>query len=214
MFTGIIEELGTLKRIQRQGNAARLTVECSVVVKERETGVSIAVNGVCVTASVISDAGFEADLSPETLDRTTLGSLPSGVRVNLERPLAFGGRLDGHLVTGHVDGIGIVDAIRKAGDFMEVQYRAPENLMPFIVEKGSIAVDGISLTVAGLEAERFRVAYIPETAARTNLTDIRVGDRVNLETDLVGKYVARFLESWHPSAGGVTIDLLKNEGYI
>jgi len=194
MFTGIVEELGTVVALEQKGEAARLTVSAKSVIDDLHPGESIAVDGVCLTVVTCLGQAFSADLSPETLHRSTLGGLKAGDRVNLERPLRFGDRLGGHLVLGHVDGIGTIVRVTPSGDGYLFRFTYPPELEGLLVFKGSIAVDGISLTVANLEPGFFSVAVIPHTFQVTTLGIKGVGAKVNLEADILGKYVARQLQ--------------------
>jgi riboflavin synthase len=195
LFTGIIEELGAVESLQRHKNGARLSIACSGVLSDLTQGASIAVNGVCLTAVDVRPNGFSADLSPETLERSTLGHLNLGERVNLERPLSLQTRLSGHIVQGHVDGTGTVEALRELGDGnWELVVRVPRDLDRFLVYKGSITIDGISLTIASVKDGLVRVAIIPHTYQATNLSSRKPGDRVNIECDVIAKHVARLLE--------------------
>jgi riboflavin synthase len=191
MFTGIIEELGSV----RSFNAGRLTIHCSHVLSDLITGASIAVNGVCLTAVDITHEGFSADLAPETLDRSNLGDLQPGGRVNLERPLSLQTRLSGHIVQGHVDGTGTLESLRALGDDnWELRVRVPAELDRYLVYKGSITLDGISLTIASMEAGIVRVAIIPHTYEATNLSTRTPGDRINIECDVLAKHIGKLLE--------------------
>jgi len=212
VFTGIIEEVGTLRESGPFGGGYRIRIECNRIVEDLRPGGSVSVSGACLTATDVRPDGFQAELSPETVARSTLARLPMGTAVNLERSLRLSDRLEGHLVTGHVDSTGRVRAIRQQGDYVEIEYSAPPEVLRLVVEKGSIAVDGISLTVAGLFPDSFRVAVIPESVRRTNLSRIEAGDAVNLECDLIGKYVERFIGNLKPS-GGVTLEKLQEHGY-
>ncbi len=193
MFTGIVEALGNLAEVKPVGGGYRLRVETSLA-GNLAPGDSIAVNGVCLTATFSSDREFHADVGPETARVTMLGALHLGQRVNLERPLRADGRLGGHFVLGHVDGMGTVDHIRSEAESHWLTISYPPSLAPFFIRKGSVAVDGISLTVAGLGERQFDVQIIPFTWQHTTLSALRVGDRVNLECDMVGKYIVRALE--------------------
>jgi riboflavin synthase len=196
MFTGIIEELGTLASIEQRGDGARLRVTCKVVVEDAFEGASIAVNGVCLTALEITAEGFSADIAPETMRRTNLGDLAPNARVNLERPVQAMGRLGGHVVQGHVDGTGVFEELAPLGNGnWWLRIRVPESLDHYIVEKGSIAIDGISLTVAAIADCVLSVTIIPHTYAHTTLGAHKPGARVNLETDILAKYVERLLRS-------------------
>jgi riboflavin synthase len=199
MFTGIVEGTGTVAAMRRPpaGGAARLEVEAPWPAGELAVGDSVAVDGCCLTVVARTAGGFAADVVAETLRRTTLGRLPAGARVNLERPLALGGRLGGHLVQGHVDGVGRVLERRPAGEGgEEVRVDLPGDLARYVVEKGSIAVDGVSLTVAGVGQGWFAVALVPHTLAATTLGERAPGDPVNLEVDVVAKYVERLVQPW------------------
>jgi riboflavin synthase len=195
LFTGIVEELGTVRAVVPKAAGARLEVEASRVLEDAEVGASIAVNGCCLTVVGLGRGWWAADAVEETLRRTCLGALRKGDRVNLERPLRLTDRLGGHLVQGHVDGVGTIVARVPAGDGSTVvRVRAPERLLRYVVEKGSIAVDGVSLTVAGVEPGGFSVALIPHALAGTTLGIKDVGAPVNLEVDLLAKYVERLLQ--------------------
>ena len=189
MFTGIIEEVGSVVRITENGMA----IQAATVLEDLKIGDSLAVNGACLTAVSRSDTGFEVDLSPETMRRTALGDLASGSPVNLERALRASDRLGGHIVQGHVDGAGRIMSAREEGDSIVFRVRAPKRLMPYVVEKGFIAVDGISLTVVKRGASSFTLAIIPYTLHNTNLKALSNGVRVNLEADILAKYVENLL---------------------
>jgi riboflavin synthase len=197
MFTGIVEESGRVAAVQVRPGGARLEIVAPLVAAGARAGDSVAINGVCLTVTDVAagEARLAFDAVPETLSRTNLGSLRSGDRVNLERPLAVGDRFGGHIVQGHVDGVGRIAALEAEGNATRVTVAAPEPLMRYIVEKGSVAVDGISLTVAGVDGAQFWVAIIPHTWEVTNLSHRRVGDTVNLEVDILAKYVERLLEA-------------------
>ena len=214
MFTGIIEAIGSVRRIARQGQGGRLEIAAAGVADSAHLGDSIAVDGACLTVAAHGAGWFACDLSAETLARTTLGRLQSGARVNLERPLRLGDRLGGHLLTGHVDAVGAIRGWTQQCEAAAARFGFPAALATLVVEKGSIAVDGISLTVAGLGADYFEVALIPVTLAGTTLAEKRVGASVNLEMDLIGKYVRRFTQD-RPHALGreVTLALLKEHGF-
>jgi riboflavin synthase len=198
MFTGIVEGTGTVAALAAaaDGSGARLEVEAPWLAGELRLGESVAVNGCCVTVAEVTAARFAADLVAETLRRTALGGLTAGARVNLERPMALGGRLGGHLVQGHVDGVARVLDRTPVGDGEEVRIELPQDLDRYVVEKGSIAVDGVSLTVAGVGLGWFAVALVPHTLRATILSDRRPGDLVQLEVDVVAKYVERLVTPW------------------
>ena len=190
MFTGIVEEIGTVVTISSNG----MTVHAEKVMSDLKLGDSIAVNGACLTAVSIGDAEFSVDLSPETMRRTSLGNLSAGSVINLERALSASDRMGGHIVQGHVDGTGRVTSTKDDGDSVVYRVRAPSKLMPYIVEKGFIAVDGISLTVVKVGTSSFTLAVIPYTLHNTNLQTLSVGARVNLEADILAKYVENLLK--------------------
>lgn len=194
MFTGIIEEVGAVEAMDRHKTGARLLVKCARVLSDLTLGASVAVNGVCLTAVDIRTDGFSADLVPETLNRSNLGSLNPGDVVNLERPLSLETRLSGHIVQGHVDGTGLLEELRElGGGNYELVVRITPDLDKFLVYKGSIAMDGVSLTIASVQDRQVRVAIIPHTWEATNLHRRRVGDRVNIECDLLAKHLEKLL---------------------
>lgn len=193
MFTGIIEEVGHIKAIQMGAKSCRLEVEAQHVMEGTALGDSIATNGVCLTVTALTDHGFTADVMPETMRRTTLGELKPGSEVNLERALQLQTRLGGHLVSGHVDGTGRITDLRQDDNAIWMTIECESRLLRYIIEKGSITIQGISLTVAKVDAHSFAVSLIPHTQAVTNLHQARVGDRVNLENDIIAKYVERLL---------------------
>lgn len=193
MFTGIIRETGRVQTIERGGGGAQLVVEAPKTRGALVVGGSIAVDGVCLTVTALGPSTFRADIVPETLRRTTLGALDVGESVNLEIPLKIGDPLDGHLVQGHVDGVGIVREVREEGNGRWVAILVDTTLSPFLAEKGSVAVNGVSLTIAAAGESELAVALIPTTLELTNLKDLREGSRVNLEVDVLARYVARRL---------------------
>lgn len=194
MFTGLVEEVGTVRSVTPVGDGARVEIGAAVVLADVEMGASIAVNGCCLTVVEWGSDWWAADAVPETLDRTNLGSLGPGDRVNLERPLAANGRYGGHVVQGHVDGTGEVQHIEQLDDGSYLfTFSLPAELISYVVEKGSIAVDGISLTVAGVTPTSFSIAIIPHTHAVTAMGRRQVGDTVNLEADVLAKYVERLV---------------------
>ncbi len=202
MFTGIVEELGTVAAIEDQGDAIRLTVRADTVLADAGLGDSIAVNGCCLTVSTLGDSSWTADVMQESLDKTSLGRLAVGDHVNLERAATLATRLGGHLVQGHVDGVGTILKRQPSDHWDVVTVGLPEQLAPYLVDKGSIAVDGVSLTVVEAGPDRFTVSLIPETLARTTLGSRAVGDVVNLETDVIAKHVAALIRAYTaPSTG-------------
>jgi riboflavin synthase len=195
MFTGIVEELGTVRAIERHGEVVRLAVATKVAREGSELGASVAVNGVCLTVVAARPDGLDFEVGPETLARTTLGRLAVGTAVNLERPLRFGAALGGHLVFGHVDGIGTVEVVTRVESTARVRIALPgAELAPLLVPQGSVAVDGVSLTVAALHTRTFEVMVIPHTLAVTTFGRLAQGQAVNLEMDVIGKYLRRSLE--------------------
>ena len=214
MFTGIVEEVGRVVRVEPRGSGSRLRIEAGRVAEGLREGDSVAVQGVCLTAVEIGSAGFSTDVSRETLERSTLGEARAGTAVNLERALAASGRLGGHIVQGHVDGTGVIRTLEERGGgdwWLEVE--APQELVRYLVYKGSIAVDGISLTVARVEGPVFAVAVIPHTWANTTLREARPGGRVNLETDILAKYVESLLEKLEWKREKLTVERLREMGY-
>ena len=215
MFTGIIEETGTVESITRGRCSAVLSIRAQKVLEGTRIGDSIAVNGVCLTVTSLQKAGFTADVMHETLDRSALGSASCGSRVNLERALAVGGRLGGHIVSGHIDGTGTITNIRRDDTAVWYTISCGPDLMRGIVEKGSVAVNGISLTVAQVNAGSFAVSTIPHTNSRTTLPELQKGSVVNIETDIIGKYVERLMA---PAAApekesGITPEFLARCGF-
>jgi riboflavin synthase len=193
MFTGIIEEVGQIAAIEDSGDFRTLRVQAGPILDGIKAGDSIAVNGVCLTARTCISGSFTADLSRETLDRTSLNALRAGTTVNLERPMRADGRFGGHIVQGHVDGVGKIRSFNRDGDNWNLQVEFPESGARYIVHKGSITIDGISLTVASMETPVLEVAIIPHTFENTNLRHARAGDTVNLEFDVIAKYVERMM---------------------
>ena len=190
MFTGIVEELGTIRAVRRGAASAVLSIGASEVLSDLKIGDSVAVNGVCLTVTSLDDGGFTADVMHETLGRSSLGALAPGGRVNLERAMPANGRFGGHIVSGHIDGTGKVASVRPDDNALWYTISAAPELLRCIVEKGSITIDGISLTVAAVDETSFSVSLIPHTAAVTTLGKKRAGDTVNLETDIIGKYLS------------------------
>ncbi|MGN0347145.1 MAG: riboflavin synthase [Lachnospiraceae bacterium] len=231
MFTGIVEEIGTLRQVISGSGSGSIKVSAKKVLENTKIGDSIAVNGVCLTVTSLSSDGFTADVMPETLRRTNLGSLKSGAPVDLERAMAADGRFGGHLVSGHIDGTGTVVSMKNEGNAVWVQIKAPQSILQLIVEKGSIAIDGISLTVAKVDGDSFQVSVIPHTGSETILLRKKAGDIVNLENDIVAKYVQHLLgnvlggkadlssfspkdaENENAGSGGITMEFLAKHGF-
>lgn len=215
MFTGLIQALGTIRRREARAGGVRFEIESEHAFENVEFGESIAIDGTCLTVVSFAGARFEIDASPETLAKTTLGTRREGHLVHLERAMRLGDRLGGHIVLGHVDGVGKLVARRAEGDYTFLSYEAPAEVLPYLVPKGSIAIDGVSLTVNALSDPRFEIAIIPHTSSHTHLTRRAVGEGVNLEADVLAKHVARLLEAWRSPAagGGITRELLERHGY-
>lgn len=211
MFTGIVEKLGRVVAIERRGRDGAIRIDGGWGLTEIALGDSICVNGVCLTVSSLEGKILAVDVSGETLRRTNLGDLGSGDSVNLERSLRLCDRLGGHLVTGHVDGTGTINERFREGDSYRFRFEIPEELSPTVVEKGSVAVDGISLTVSSADGRFFQAYVIPYTFERTTLKLRKPGDWVNIETDIIGKYVRKILS---PQRKGVTLETLMNSGFL
>ncbi|WP_177437091.1 riboflavin synthase [uncultured Ruminococcus sp.] len=211
MFTGIIEEMGTVRRLNQSPNRCELELSASKVLEGTQIGDSIAVNGVCLTVIRLGEEHFTADVMPETLRRSNLGQLKPGSKVNLERAMAANGRFGGHIVAGHIDGTGKILAMQPEGNAVLVTISVTPELLRYVVEKGSIAIDGISLTVAKVSHTDFTVSLIPHTGEETTLLKHRSGEIVNLETDIIGKYVEKLMQ---PKSNGVTMELLQQNGFF
>ena len=211
MFTGIVEEIGVIRQIRRGAHSSVLTIGADTVLSDLKIGDSVAVNGVCLTATSLGSDSFTADVMHETLRRSSLGSLAPGSRVNLERAMAA----NGHIVSGHIDGTGRIASTRRDDNAVWYTVETPAPLLRYIVEKGSITIDGISLTVATVEQDRFSVSVIPHTAQVTILGEKGPGDTVNLETDIIGKYVEKLLQPAPEPTGsrGVTLEFLAENGF-
>ena len=212
MFTGIIRHVGVVGAVGSAGGGARLTIDLGPLAASAAPGDSIAVSGACLTVAALRGARGEFDVVAETLATTTLGGLRPGAKVNLEPALSLGGGLDGHLVQGHVDGVATVRQVRTDAEWV-VRFDAPGELVAQMVPKGSVAIDGVSLTLVDVADGGFSVALIPTTLAETTLGALRVGDRVNVETDLIGKYVLRYLEQMRGGGAGLTRQKLKEAGF-
>lgn len=216
MFTGIVEEMGQIRSIVRGASSAVLSIEANLILEDLKIGDSVAVNGVCLTATSIGAGGFTADVMHETLNRSSLGALQKGSHVNLERAMIANGRFGGHIVSGHIDGTGTIGSIQKDDNALWYTILADAKLLRYIVEKGSVTIDGISLTVADVQSDRFAVSLIPHTAKVTVLGEKRTGDIVNLETDIIGKYVEKLMkpvaeETKQKSA--ITMEFLAENGF-
>lgn len=214
MFTGLIEEVGTVARLEGSARGARLTIRCKTVLENTRTGDSIATNGVCLTVTGRTGDTFTADVMAESLRRSGLGTLRTGDRVNLERAMPADGRFGGHIVSGHIDGTGTVRELAPEGDnAVWVTVAAAPALLRYIVEKGSIAIDGISLTVAFVDDQCFKVSIIPHTGAETTLLHRKPGDTVNLECDIIAKYIEKLMKPAETPKSGITMDFLTRNGF-
>jgi riboflavin synthase len=215
MFTGLVEEVGTVRRLERRGDGGRLRIGARTVLEGTRVGDSIAVSGACLTVVELGDDGFVVDCMPETLTHTTLGRATSGTAVNLERSLALGGRLGGHLVLGHVDAVAEILAVTQTGIAWELRVSLPEAVRGCVAPKGSIAIDGISLTVTGVDAGSFGVGIIPHTMRATTLHSVKTGFQVNLEADVLARYVLRTVQvlGGAGATGGITEELLREHGF-
>lgn len=218
MFTGIVEEIGTVKRIRQGQHSAVLEIHAEVVLEDAGIGDSIAVNGICLTVTTLFNNTFTADVMHETLKRSALSGLVPGSHVNLERAMQANGRFGGHMVSGHIDGVGKIIRIQKDDNAIWFTIQAPPEIMRYIVKKGSIAIDGISLTVADTGEDNFSVSTIPHTVSQTILSERKEGDHVNLETDIVGKYVEKLLPvSLQPQKSAnntnITMEFLEKYGF-
>jgi riboflavin synthase len=213
MFTGLVEGMGEITEIVRQAEGVRLGLAPPFAVTELVLGESVAVSGACLTVVAAGAGVFQVEVSPETLARTTLALKKARDKVNLERALRLGDRLGGHLVTGHVDGLGVVRERQEGPQHILLAFELPPGLAPYVVEKGSIAIEGVSLTVNTCQGNRLTVNLIPFTARKTTLATLKVGDRVNLETDIIGKYVAKLLSKDREGGSGLTPDFLARHGF-
>ncbi len=218
MFTGIVREMGVVKSIELSGVLNRIRIECSEVAREVKMGDSVSVNGICLTVSAYGNSWFEADVMPETLRKTNLSDLNVGGRVNLEPALRLEDRLGGHIVSGHIDGIGVIKQIKNEKNAVWIIIEAPQEIARYIVMKGSVAVDGTSLTVAYVEGSSFGVSLIPATRSFTTLGTKKVGDKVNVECDIIGKYIEKLIKPDNQDAeqktGGIDMAFLEQKGFI
>lgn len=215
MFTGIIEEIGQITQLQKGTHSVILQIQADIVLEKLKIGDSVAVNGVCLTVTSILPHRFTADVMHETLNRSSLATLKCGSFVNLERAMPANGRFDGHIVAGHVDDVGRITDIQRDDNAIWYTIQTSPPFMRYIVEKGSVAIDGISLTVAGLSADSFRVSVIPHTAHVTTLSQRQIGDTVNLENDIIGKYIEKFLttQTPKPQKNALTREWLIQHGF-
>ncbi|HHW73666.1 MAG TPA: riboflavin synthase [Firmicutes bacterium] len=218
MFTGLVEEIGRLQRRESFQGGLRLVISAGQILEDLAIGDSVAVNGVCLTVTELSSGRFAAAVAPETLRRSNLGQASPGDPLNLERALPLGGRLGGHFVSGHVDATGILAQRRTEGNAIVIYFTAPAELHRYLIPKGSIAVDGVSLTIAALDREGFSVSLIPHSAEKTTLGQKKRGDPVNLEVDMIGKYIERllapYLDGRRKGGEKLTAEILKEYGFI
>jgi len=220
MFTGIIEGLGTIREIRPEGQGKRMTVDADFFLEQTKIGDSVCVSGACLTVVMIDDKRFTVDISPETLAKTTFKGAKIGDRVNLERALRLSDRIDGHLVSGHIDGIGTVTLKQNIGNAIIVSYKVPELISHYMIQKGSVAVDGISLTINHCGHDSFDVSIIPHTAKLTTIGFKKTGDLVNIETDMIGKYVERFVgvkrhdEKTKGAKSSIDMEFLTKTGFV
>ena len=221
MFTGIIEGFGTLKDIRHVKGGSRFTIATDFSLDDTKIGDSIAVNGACLTVVVLQNSHFEVDVAPETLLKTTFGKAKPGSQVNLERALRLGGRLDGHLVSGHIDGTGVIKQKKVVGNAVIVTIKVSETLLCYMIQKGSIAIDGISLTINECRKDSFDISVIPHTLKLTSIGFKNAGDFVNIETDMIGKYIERFVTGYRNTTAKnieqkaiVDINFLAKTGFL
>ena len=216
MFTGIIEEVGVIKNIKMGAKSAVITIQANTVMEDIHLGDSIAMNGVCLTVTSFDKNSYSVDVMHETLRRTNLGALKGGSRVNLERAMAADGRFGGHIVAGHVDGTGVITSMKQDDNAVWIDIETDASVLKYIVEKGSITIDGISLTVAQVDSRSFAVSVIPHTGMHTTLLEKKPGDSVNLETDMIGKYVEKLLgyqEQEQKPKSNITMEFLMEHGF-
>lgn len=213
MFTGIIEEIGTVKTIVRQSNSIKLTVSAKKIMSDMHIGDSISTNGICLTVTTFNDNSFTVDVMPETMMMTNFKDLKINDTVNLERALPANGRLGGHIVTGHIDGVGTIIKKYKDDKAIRMSFSTTASVLDLIVKKGSIAIDGISLTITDVDAVSFSVSIIEHTQGETTLTSKKIGDTVNLENDVIGKYVQKMLRKEDTINKGISLDFLENNGF-
>lgn len=213
MFTGIIEEIGKVKSIVRQANSIELTVSAKKIMSDMHIGDSISTNGICLTVTTFNDNSFTVDVMPETMMMTNFKDLKINDTVNLERALPANGRLGGHIVTGHIDGVGTIIKKYKDDKAIRMSFSTTASVLDLIVKKGSIAIDGISLTITDVDAVSFSVSIIEHTQGETTLTSKKIGDTVNLENDVIGKYVQKMLRKEDTTNKGISLDFLENNGF-
>jgi riboflavin synthase len=211
MFTGIIEEKGIIKSVKTEGRSSRIVISAHKILEDMKAGDSINTDGICLTVTGFSANTFTVDVMPETMQRSTIGKMKPGSIVNLERALRLSDRLGGHIVSGHIDGTGKIERIRKDENAVRISITAEDSILKYIVEKGSVAIDGISLTVVSADRHSFEVSVIPFTQAETSIFDKKVGDPINIECDIIGKYVEKLASSGKER---VDMDFLKESGFV
>lgn len=216
MFTGIVEEIGVIKEFSKSGNSALIVVECKKVLEDTKIGDSIAIDGVCQTVTSLTSSSFSAQVSSETINVTTFSNFKVGMKINLERALTLNGRLGGHIVSGHVDGLGKVKKIEKLSEFYNITFEIEKNLTKYIAKKGSITVNGVSLTIADIASNEFNIAIIPHTFENTSLKNLQKGDFVNIEVDILAKYIEKILSTDNNTSRNREIDdnFLKENGFF
>lgn len=216
MFTGLVEEIGTIQSVIKGAKSASIVIKAKKVLENVRLGDSISTNGVCLTVTAFSSDSFQVDVMAETMRLSNLNNLSPGSKINLERALMLGDRLGGHLVSGHIDGVGIITDFQREDNAIWVSIAAPSNILKYVIHKGSIAIDGISLTVAYVDSEIFKVSIIPHTKDETTLLGKNIGDNVNLEGDMIGKYIERFLsfKEETPSKPTVDMEFLSKHGFV
>jgi riboflavin synthase len=217
MFTGIIEGFGTIRSVSDAGQGKKFTIEADFDLSGTKIGDSIAVDGGCLTAVKINNRSFDVDVSPETIEKSKFKSAKAGQRVNLERALKLSDRLDGHIVTGHIDGVGTISSVEEKSNAVIIKIKAPIQVMKYIIEKGSVAVDGTSLTVNSVGDDWFSLAVIPHTKGLSTIGSGKTGDRVNLESDVIGKYIEKLItgkKSDPDEEQGLSIDFLRQNGFL
>jgi riboflavin synthase len=216
MFTGLVEEIGNIKAVTKSTKSAKITIKASKVLEEVKLGDSISTNGVCLTVTDFSTNYFTVDVMAETMRRSNLKNLSSGDEINLERALRLGDRLGGHMVSGHIDGVGVISKYENEDNAVWITIKTPPELLRYIVEKGSIAIDGVSLTVAYVDDESFKVSIIPHTKDVTTLLRKKIGDEVNLECDMVGKYIEKLISVKEETnvKKGIDINFLSENGFM